>query len=165
MLPIIAIVISGLTLVWTIYWSIQQRRLATRPQLTVRSTWAFLASGPELSDLCVSTTATNTGLAPVTLASCTMLVHGHEQSRVAVVDWVTQNPRSLPARLEPGDHWTGMAHAASIKATLDHNLGPRERWWIRPIVGDPTGRAYKAKLGGRGWNRLRLRHRHWLALN
>lgn len=95
--------------------------------------------------MCISTTATNTGLAPVTVASCTMLVHGHGGSRVAVVDWVSQSPTSLPARLEPGDHWTGMAHAASMKASLDHNLGARQRWLIRPIVGDPTGRAYKAK--------------------
>jgi hypothetical protein len=31
-LAIIALAISGLTFVWTIFWSILQRRLATRPQ-------------------------------------------------------------------------------------------------------------------------------------
>ena len=67
MLAIAAFAISGLTLVWTIYWSISQRRLATQPQMTVRSVWAFLPRGPELGPRCISTTATNTGLAPVTL--------------------------------------------------------------------------------------------------
>ena len=107
--------------------------------------------------------AVDDAIAPVTVASCTMLVHGHGGSRVAVLDWVSQSPASLPARLEPGTTGRGW-HAASMKASLDHNLGARQRWLIRPIVGDPTGRAYKAKLGCRGWQRLRLRQRHWLVL-
>ena len=156
---LVAIAISGLTLLWTIIWSISQRRLATRPRLTVRSAWAFLTSGPDAGPLCIQTTATNTGLAPVTVDSSTLLVRGQRDSRVAPLEWVFQSG-PLPMRLEPGDRWMGMAHAESVKRTLDHQLGAREHWSVRPIVGDSTGRGHKATAAG--WRRL-LRRR-WMTL-
>jgi hypothetical protein len=156
--------ISALTLAWTIIWSVSTRRLKTRPQLKVRSTWAFLTYGPEVGPLCIQTTAANTGLAPVTVDSCSMLVGSKRGSRVAIIEWVNQNPQPLPVRLEPGEHWTGLAHADSIKVGLDHHLGRRRRWRVRPLVGDPAGRSYKARLAGRGWRRLFTWRRHWLAL-
>jgi hypothetical protein len=162
-LAVIAIAISGVTFLWTVFWAIMQRRLATRPRLTVRCVWAIPASlGFGIGSPCIQTTATNTGLAPVTLDSSTLLIRGRRRDRVAVVDWVAERPQPLPARLEPGSHWMGLADAASVKATLDHHLGARESWSVRPIVGDSTGRAYKARPGAGGWRRL-LRRR-WMKL-
>jgi hypothetical protein len=148
----IALAISGLTFLWTIYWSISQRRLSTRPRLTVRSVWAFLPRGPELGPRCISITATNTGLAPVTVESSSMLIRGRRQ-RVAVLEWMHQEP-PLPTRLEPGARWTGIANAESVKRGLDHHFGPRRRWRVRPVVGDSTGRAHKATPVAVGWRRL-----------
>lgn len=106
MLALIALAVSGLTLVWTIFWSLSQRRLATRPRLTVDSVWAFPTYGPELGPQCIQTTATNTGLAPVTLNGCSLLIRGARRARVPLVEWVHESP-PLPTRLEPGADWTG----------------------------------------------------------
>jgi hypothetical protein len=97
MLALIALATSGLTLVWTIFWSLSQRRLATRPRLTVRCAWALVAFGPEVSGRCISITATNTGLAPVTLGSAAMLVRDRRQ-RAAIIEWVTQRTHRLCQR-------------------------------------------------------------------
>jgi hypothetical protein len=161
-LALIALAISGVTLLWTIYWSISQRRLATRPRLTVRSVWAFPTYGPELGPQCIQTTATNTGLAPVTVDSSSLLIRGQRGSRVAPMEWVHQDP-PLPTRLEPGARWTGLAEAESIKRSLDRNLGPRGRWSVRPVVGDSTGRAHKATPVVAEWRRLLPRR--WMRLD
>jgi hypothetical protein len=161
-LATIALAISGLTLLWTIVWSLLQRRLATRPKLTVRCAWAFLAIGPNVSGRCISITATNTGLAPVTVDSSSMLIRWRRKQRVGVVDWVTQNP-ALPTRLEPGDRWTGLADAVSVKRGLDHYFGTHVRWSVRPVVGDSTGRGHNARPVAVGWRRL-LRPR-WMKLD
>ena len=159
---LVALAISGLTLLWTIIWSLSQRRLATRPRLTVGSVWAMPISGPEVGPRCIQTTATNTGLAPVTIASSSFLIRGRPRDRVAPLDWVHQDP-PLPTRPEPGAHWIGMADAESIKRSVDRHLGARPSWWVRPIVGDSTGRAYKATPAAVGWRRL-LRRR-WMRLD
>lgn len=152
-MALIALAISGLTVLWTIIWSVSQRRLATRPRLTVRSVWAFLPRGPDLGPRCIQTTATNTGLAPVTLESSSLLIRGRRRDRVAVLEWLHQNT-PLPTRLEPGAHWMGIADAESVKGSLDRGLGARARWRVRPIVGDSTGRAHKTTHAAVGWRRL-----------
>jgi hypothetical protein len=158
----IALAISGLTLLWTIYWSFSQRRLATRPRLTVRSVWAFVPRGPELGPRCIQTTATNTGLAAVTVEGSSLLIRGRRGDRISVMEWVHQDP-SLPTRLEPAARWTGIVDADSVKSGLDHDLGARAHWSVRPIVGDSTGRAHKATPVAVGWRRL-LRRR-WMTLD
>jgi hypothetical protein len=105
-LAVIAITISGGTLLWTVSWSLAQWRW-TRPRLTVRCVWAFLAfpgtgeEGPPDGD--------EHRLAPVTLDSSSLLIRGRRRARLAPLAWVVERHAPLPLRLEPGAHWMGMA--------------------------------------------------------
>ena len=91
-----------------------------------------------------------------------MLIRGQRGQRVAVLDWMHQEP-PLPTRLEPGDRWSGIANAESMKQDLDRHFGARSRWSVRPLVGDSTGRGHKATPAAVGWRRLFPRR--WMKLD
>jgi hypothetical protein len=42
----------------------------------------------------------------------------------------------------------------SLKRGLNHHFGGSAHWSVRPVVGDPTGRAHKATPVMIGWRRL-----------
>jgi hypothetical protein len=130
--------------------------------VTVRSVWSFTLGLPAAGERCIQWTATNTGLAAVTLTNASIRVRGLRGTNV-VPKWVLQTPRELPLRLEPGDHWTGLVLADEVKYGLDANLGKRKEWKICPIVGDSVGRGYRSRVSVIGLRR-RLIPPRWLTL-
>jgi hypothetical protein len=164
-----AIVISAVTLVWTIGWAIYSHRRATAPRISTRAAWSFpvyeLGGRSELGDAAFSITATNTGPVAVTISNLKFFIRrvGRDKS-VVPFDWVAQVPSSLPLVLKPGDHWTGLVHARSVKESLDRNLGPRRRWQVRPVVSDTADRRYDAVVYRIGWRRFMPGARRWLEL-
>jgi hypothetical protein len=169
-LPLAAIVISGLALAWTIVWSIYSHRRTSRPSISARAAWTYPvydlpSGGSQLGDATVGITATNNGPMPVTISTAKFLIRGiGKGTSVVPMEWVAQTPRDLPVRLQPGDHWTGLAHADSVKASIDRHLGPRRRWRVRPVVADTADRTYRAVIYRRGWRRFTPGARRWLEL-
>jgi hypothetical protein len=164
------IVIPVLALAWTIGWSIYCYRRANKPRISTRAAYSFpvydLPDGrKELGPTAVSLTVTNTGPHAITISSAKFLVKGSPKGvSVVPLDWMTQAPRELPVCLQPGDHWMGLAHAGSVKASIDHNLGPRHRWDVSPVVSDTADRKYRAVIACKGWRRLVPGARRWLEL-
>jgi hypothetical protein len=162
-----AIIISAVTLAWTIAWAIYSNRRATTPRISTRAAWSYpvydLGGRSHLGDAAFSITATNTGPVAVTISAVKFFIRGVGKDRSVVpVDWVAQTPHSLPLVLNPGDHWTGLVHVGSVKASLDRNLGPRRRWQVRPVVSDTADRRYDAVIFRTGWRRLMPGARRWL---
>jgi hypothetical protein len=147
-LAVIAIGISTVTLLWTIAWSIYTYRAVRRPNVRVTANWSLPMYGPHVGEAAIGITAANVGLAPVLLDSAQLRIRGRSET-LAPMDWVYQEPSSLPIRLEAGDRWMGLVDVESVRHSLANNLGPAE-WHVRPVVGDPTGRKYAAK----GWIRI-----------
>jgi hypothetical protein len=159
-LAVAAIVISALTFLWTVGWSVYTYRRATRPSLTVQATWGAAVLGGQVSNMAFNITATNTGQAAVALTSAKLLIReAPKGTSVAPIDWIVQTPASLPIRLEPGGHWNGLLDAASVKATLDRHQGHRGRWHVCPVLSDSAGRTYRADVSGR-----RLLPSRWMEL-
>jgi hypothetical protein len=162
-----AIVISAVTVAWTIAWAIYSQRRATAPRISTRAAWSLpvydVGGRSELGDPAFSITATNTGPVAVTISSLKFFIRGVGRDKSVVpIDWVSQTPCSLPLVLNPGDHWTGLVHAGSVKESLDRNLGPRRRWQIRPVVSDTADRRYGAVVYRIGWRRFMPGGRRWL---
>jgi hypothetical protein len=167
----LAIVISAAALIWSVGWSIYCYRRANRPRVSARAAWSFpvydsLDGGSRLGDATVSLTATNTGPLPVTVSGVKFIVRGGPRGTSFVpLDWVAQSPSPLPVVLQPGDHWTGLAHAGSVKASIDRNLGPRRQWKVSPVVSDTADRKYRAVIYRFGWRRFLPGARRWLELD
>jgi hypothetical protein len=114
----------------------------------------------QVGDAAIDLTATNTGQAPVTLSSAKFWLRGKGKDiSLAPMEWVVQTPGSLPIRLESGDHWTGLVHVRSMKASADQHFGARSHWHVRPVLTDTAGRRYGAKIAWR-----RLLPRRWMRL-
>ena len=166
----IAIIISAVALAWSVGWSIYCQRRANKPRISTRAAWSVpvydLPDGRrELGDATVSLTATNTGSQTVTISSVKFIVRGSPKGMSMVpLDWVAQTPCDLPVRLQPGDHWAGLVHAGSVKASIDQRLGARNRWHISPIVSDTADRTYRAVIYRIGWRRFMPGARRWLEL-
>ena len=164
----IAIFISAAALLWTVGWSIYCYRRAHSPRISARAAWSFpvydLPDGrTRLGDATVSLTATNTGPQAVTISSWKFIIRGGPKgTSVVPVEWVTQTPCGLPVRLQPGEHWMGLVHAGSVKESIDRNLGPRERWYVSPVVSDTADRKYRAVIYRIGWRRFMPGTRRWL---
>jgi hypothetical protein len=167
----IAIIISAAALVWTVGWSIYCYRRANKPRVSTRAAQSFPVydlpdGGKQLGDATISLTATNTGPQAVTISSVKFIVRGGPKGAAVVpLDWVAETPRELPVRLQPGDHWIGLAHARSVKASIDSHLGPRERWYVSPVVTDTADRKYRAVIYRIGWRRFLPAARRWLELD
>jgi hypothetical protein len=159
-LGLAALIVSGLTLVWTAAWSVYTHRRATRPRVTVRASWGFptydLPGGRvHIGERTFTITATNTGQAAVTISGCKFLVRGTPRgTSVVPIDWVAQTPGNLPVRLDPGDPWTGMVDVASVKASLDRHYGPRDHWHVRPVLSDSADRTYRTRIARSRWKRF-----------
>jgi hypothetical protein len=140
-LSIVAISISGLTLVWTIGWSVYTHRKATRADVTVRASYSLPVYGPTVGDPAISITATNTGSVTVTLIGCQLRIKGSEDT-LAPVTWVAQTPHDLPTVLEPGEHWNALVDIESIRQTLVDFVGPRASWKVKPYVRDASDKEH-----------------------
>ena len=143
-LSIVAIAISGLTLVWTIVWSIYTHRRATRADLTVRGSISYPTYGPTIGNPCLDMTATNTGAVPVTLTGAKIKIRGKRQT-VAPIGWVMQTPSALPIVLQTGGHWNGLVdlHAVTQALVRQYGVQVRRNWKLRPVVWDSSGREYQ----------------------
>jgi hypothetical protein len=151
-LSIIAIAVSGLTLVWTIVWSIYTYRRTTLAQVTVTSGLSIPMYGPTPEtmapgDTAIAITATNTGAVTVTLSGAQLRIKGREGT-VVPIEWVVQTPQDLPIVLQPGLHWYGMIDIASVVGTLARQYGTQsDDWKVKPFVRDSAGRTYEVE----GW--------------
>jgi hypothetical protein len=165
-----AIIISAVALAWTAVWSIYTYRRGTKPSISARAAWSYpvydLPGGRHhLGDATVSINATNTGPVAVTISGVKFFIRGKSKATSVVpIDWVVQSPRSLPVLLNPGDHWSGLVHAGSVKASIDRSLGPRRRWHVSPVVSDTADRRYRAVIYRFGWRRFLPGRRRWLEL-
>ena len=86
-------------------------------------------------------TVTNTGAVTITITSARFRIDG-EKETLAPIDWVMQTPRELPVVLAPGEHWTALADAASMRGSLVRQYGDRRDWRLRPTVSDSANREY-----------------------
>jgi hypothetical protein len=147
-ISIVAISISGLTLVWTIVWSIYTHRRTTLAQVTVTSGLSIPMYGQTPGtmapgDTAIGITATNSGAVTVTLSGVQLRIKGREGT-VVPLDWVVQTPQDLPMVLEPGLHWYGMVDVASVVGSLTREYGAQsDDWKVKPFVRDPAGRTYE----------------------
>jgi hypothetical protein len=162
-----ALVISAIALAWTIAWSIYSHRRATTPRIAARAAWSYpvydMGGRSRVGDAAFSITATNTGPVAVTISNVKFFIRGVGKDKSVVpIDWVAQSPRNLPLVLNPGDHWSGLVDAGAVKASLDRNLGRRQRWQVRPIVSDAAERRYDAVVYRIGWRRFMPGARRWL---
>lgn len=169
-MALVAIVISAVALAWTIAWAIYSNRRATAPRISTRAAWSLpvydVGGRSQLGDPAFTITATNTGPVAVTISNLKFLIRGvGRDTSVVPIDWMVQTPRSLPLVLNPGDHWTGLVHAGSVKESLDQNLGPRRRWRVRPVVSDTADRRYDTVVYRVGWRRFVPGARRWLELD
>jgi hypothetical protein len=142
-LSIVAISISGLTLLWTIGWSVFTHRRTTLARVTVKSSFSFPIYGMSPGDPAISITATNTGAVTVTVVSAQLRIKGKKET-LAPVEWVVVTPQPLPIVLEPGEHWDGLVDVDSVLARLAQMYGARKGWKVRAYVRDPAGRTYEA---------------------
>jgi hypothetical protein len=143
-LSIVAISISGLTLVWTIGWSVFTHRRTTLARITVTSGLSFPLYGSTPGDLAVGITAANTGAVTTTVTGVQLRIKGKKET-VAPVEWVVQTPQPLPIVLEPGTHWYGMVDVVSVRQALARHLGTARSWKVKPFVRDPSGRTYESE--------------------
>lgn len=142
-LAIVAIGISGITLLWTIGWSVYTHRSTTLARLTVRSSFSIPVYDNHLGPATIDITATNTGSVTVTVSGVQIKVKGRKGT-LAPTEWVVQTPTSLPIVLEPGKHWTGLVSAQSIVDALARQYGQHKTWTIKGFVRDPASTAYEA---------------------
>lgn len=142
-LSIVAIAISGLTLLWTIGWSIYTHRRSTLARVAVTNSFSIPVYGDQLGEAAIDITATNAGSVTVTITGAQLRVR-RRKGTLAPVEWVVQSPANLPTVLEPGKHWTGMVNARSIIQALDRQYGPRKKWTVKAFVRDPAGGTYPA---------------------
>jgi hypothetical protein len=155
-LAVAAIIISSVTLAWTVGWSVYTHRRATKPSVVLHAAWGYPVYDMPGGDThtgqrTIHLTATNTGQATVTLSSCKVLIRGKPKTdSVSPMAWVVQSPGPLPIQLESGGHWTGMIDAESVEQALGHHYGERDVWQVRPVVTDTAGRLYETKRE-RGW--------------
>ncbi len=145
LLSIIAILISALTALWTIVWSIYTHRRQTRPQVTVLGTFALpLYLDGQAGKQSVDVTVTNAGPVPVTITGVAFEIEGSAET-LAIIEWLIQNPRPLPTPLGPGEHWTALVEADRLKGSLAQRFGPTAARRLRPVARDPAGGRYAAE--------------------
>lgn len=142
-LSIVAIAISGLTLLWTIGWSIYTHRRTTLARVAVTNAFSIPVFGDQLGEAVVDITATNVGAVRVTITGAQLRVKRRKET-LAPVEWVVQTPVNLPTALEPGKYWKGMVSARSIIEALERQYGPRKKWKVQAYVHDPAGGSYRA---------------------
>ena len=142
-LSVVAISISGLTLLWTIGWSIFTHRRTTLARITVTSALSFPLYGMTPGNPTISITAANTGAVTVTLVSAQLRIKGKKETLLPV-EWVVQTPQPLPIVLEPGKHCDGLVDVASVLGTLTQMYGARKGWKVRAYVRDPSDSTYEA---------------------
>jgi hypothetical protein len=144
-LAVVAIGVSALTLLWTIFWSVYTHRRATRPRLTVRTVFSVPVDyANQLGRAAIDMTAANTGPVTVSVTGAAIEVKGKSETVVPVA-WVVQTPAPLPRVLAPGDHWNGLVDAGMVLESLGRRYGPREKWKIRAVVHDPAGNKYRPR--------------------
>jgi hypothetical protein len=145
LLAVIAIGISGLTLLWTIFWSIYTHRRSTLTRLVVRTAFSVpVGYDNRLWRAAVDISATNTGAVTVTVTGAAIQVKGKKET-LSPMEWVVQQPSPLPLVLEPGKHWSGLVDAGAIIDALARKWGPRKEWVIRGAAHDPAGNTYRAR--------------------
>ena len=140
-LSIVALSISGLTLLWTIGWSVFTHRHATQAKVAVKTSFSIPVYGTQLGDQAIDITATNTGSVTITLTGAQFRIKGKDETLVPI-EWVTQTLQHLPVILEPGKYWTGLADLASIRNSLAQRYGRSEGWELRAFLRDASGEAY-----------------------
>jgi len=107
-LALAAIIISAVTLTWTVGWSVYTHRRATKPSIVLGAAWAYPVydmpgGGTHVGTRTIDATATNTGQATVTLASCKVLIRGKPKTdSIAPMAWVVQSPGPLWQVRNPG---------------------------------------------------------------
>jgi len=116
-LAVVAIGVSALMLLWTIFWSVYTHRRATRARLTVTTSFSVPVYGRQLGQAAIDITATNTGPVAVTVSGTAFEVKGRSET-VTPMEWLVQTPAPLPLVLEPGRHWNGLVDAAPIVEAL-----------------------------------------------
>jgi hypothetical protein len=145
-LSIIALLISGLTFLWTIGWSIYTHRRATSPSIIVLGTFAVpVYPGGGVGVPCVDVTVTNTGRVPVTISSVAFEIDGRRGETLVVMEWLAQSPRPLPIPLAPSEHWTGLVETERLTGSLLQQFGPSAPRRLRPTASDPAGGSYAAE--------------------
>jgi hypothetical protein len=148
----LALGVSGSTLLWTMFWSVLERRHAdqrhadlTQPKLVVKCSLATPVYGGRVRDACLDLTVTNAGMVAITIAGSYLQVRG-ESTQLALIDWVTQTPQQLPITLDPGSHWTGLVAARTIARSLTKQYGARDTWQLRAYVKDPVRNEYSSSF-------------------
>jgi hypothetical protein len=145
-LSIIAISLSGLTLLWTIGWSIYTHRHATTPSLSVEGGYGMPAydtpgGGSRLGDQALDVTVRNDGPVRVTVTGVHFEIEGRTETMV-VPRWLFESPRPLPIVLEPGEQWHAMLPLEGAANDLREQYGTVPR--IRPVAV-AAGRRYPAQ--------------------
>jgi hypothetical protein len=153
-LSVLAIVIAGLSFVWTVVWSVYTHRRQTTPSVVVSVSFALpLYAGGRAGEQAIDVTATNTGSLPVTLTSVRFEIEGRDEGLVPL-EWLMQSPGPLPVTLRSGEQWNALVALASITGSLRERFGAtgtrRVRRRVRARIGDSAGRAYRSD----GWLNL-----------
>jgi hypothetical protein len=134
---IVAASVSGLTFLWTIFWSIYEHRQRTRPTLRVIVKLAYVHPyGQPFVDI----TVTNTGQPAAELRGIDIYFK-HRPEHVALVGWWRQN--ALPCHLETGNSWNGLIESQPVKAPI-RPMAP-QGGEIRFVARDAADNQYSSE--------------------
>ena len=146
----IALGLSTLTFVWTIFWSIKTKRIADArhvelhaPALTVTVSFGLPVSGPHVGPQCLVVRAVNTGHVPLTAAAAAIYVKGDPHNRnILPKPWLTPG---LPKKLSPGEHWDApFVELADLQSALKEMRLPSPSVLIVTLT-DPAGRPFRGE--------------------
>lgn len=119
---IVAASISGLTFVWTIFWSIYEHRARTKPDVKVKATLAFV---PPHGEMLVSVSVTNIGGPPITLRGIAIAIKGRDE-QLALIHWEYQS-EPFNTTYKTGGSWDGLIQPDGIRAQLATLAPPRTK--------------------------------------
>lgn len=136
-MAVAALIISTVTALWTIGWSVFVYARSSRTSFDVRGSLAVTATGKAFI-----VAATNRSRRATEIKLVYFEVKGSSQQLLPFVWMPVSHP--LPRRLEVDETWNGMLDPDELRKELAENYaGPP--WRIRACIIDATGKVHRAK--------------------